>query len=286
MDVLHDTEISRLASVGIRSLNSTTYIKQYGERRTCTNALRAMLMQTFADTFVLMHILGDKHSAPVDLLALYDKCRTSEDPSWEFVTFSTFVRPSQSTTQGAFSQLRFVRAICGSVTAAFHEGRFGIIVCTKHPYAWAQSLLRYLRWPSIVAGSWEERVAVDFLETSCVESSIKHRAWLELYQRFSTRSMIVKSELLRDTPLVVLQQAMSVFKLRPLALDQFSVPTLPALPTPWDYDRIRFGSKDGSDHTSHELALTPRLYDVVRNKIDWSTMQQFGYDRDCSDSAL
>jgi Sulfotransferase family len=42
----------------------TAFIKQYGEKRTGTNVLRALLYSHFRDVTVLMHVLGDKHSPP------------------------------------------------------------------------------------------------------------------------------------------------------------------------------------------------------------------------------
>ncbi|HEX3961172.1 MAG TPA: sulfotransferase [Trebonia sp.] len=40
------------------------FIKQYGEKRTGTNVLRALLHAHYRDVTVLMHVLGDKHSPP------------------------------------------------------------------------------------------------------------------------------------------------------------------------------------------------------------------------------
>jgi hypothetical protein len=55
----------------------TLYLKQYGERRTGTNALRALIAANYADVAVLMHILGDKHSPPADLDAIRSEVGSS-----------------------------------------------------------------------------------------------------------------------------------------------------------------------------------------------------------------
>ena len=49
----------------------TAFIKQYGEKRTGTNVLRALLHAHYRDVTVLMHMLGDKHSPPGPLVAGY-----------------------------------------------------------------------------------------------------------------------------------------------------------------------------------------------------------------------
>jgi hypothetical protein len=49
----------------------TAFIKQYGEKRTGTNVLRALLHAHYRDITVLMHVLGDKHSPPSPLVGGY-----------------------------------------------------------------------------------------------------------------------------------------------------------------------------------------------------------------------
>ena len=62
----------------------TIFVKQYGERRTGTNFLRTLLTANY-HTEVLMHILGDKHSAPVPFDEYWRDAQCDANPARAFV---------------------------------------------------------------------------------------------------------------------------------------------------------------------------------------------------------
>jgi hypothetical protein len=75
------------------------FLKQYGERRTGTNALRALIAANFPNVVVLMHLLGNKHSPPVALDALWHEVQGSDDAAFELVSRATFDAPSLTTVR-------------------------------------------------------------------------------------------------------------------------------------------------------------------------------------------
>jgi hypothetical protein len=78
-------------------LRLPTFIKQYGIERTGTNVLRALLEGYVGDVVVLMHVLGDKHSPPVDLRAVLGAVEGRPDAGTAFVTAATQAAPASTT---------------------------------------------------------------------------------------------------------------------------------------------------------------------------------------------
>ena len=122
------------------------FVKQYGERRTATNYLRALLLANYPSVMPLMHVLGDKHSEPVELDVYLREARRATDPDWEFVRSATMAVPAESTRAGDSVQVEYLKNIAPSVARGAREGTIGFAISARHPYAWAPS------WRAIPAG--------------------------------------------------------------------------------------------------------------------------------------
>jgi len=118
------------------------FLKQYGERRTGTNYLRALLFANYGNVVPFMHVLGDKHAPPVDFAAHWEKTRTTPEPAWNFLTSATWAAPSETTDANDPGQLKHLREAAGMMTDAFDPSRLGFLISVKHPYSWAASLAR------------------------------------------------------------------------------------------------------------------------------------------------
>jgi hypothetical protein len=268
------------AAVGIVDGSSATFLKQYGERRTGTNAVRAMLMMNFVNTFVLMHILGDKHSRPVDVQKACDGAPDDASAAWRFVESTTRAIPGETSVPGAYTQLRFLRAIHRDVYDAYRSDRFGFVISVRDPYEWAASTLRSRGWPAAVEhDSWDERQAGELLRRTCSEFNAKYRAWLEC-GRTHHRRVVVPLESLRSRPAEVLEQCAETFRLVRRA-DPLITIDHEIKPTPWDWNRSR-SHEDWLEFTPKRppCQLTERLRDIVHDAVDWDVMDAYGYQRE------
>ena len=117
----------------------TVFLKQYGERRTGTNYLRALLLANCPGTVPLMHVLGDKHSPPVALDEYWQKARMRPDAAFEFVKATTFASPAESTHPQDTAQLQHMRRLAEPLAQSVADGRLGFLISVKHPYPWAAS---------------------------------------------------------------------------------------------------------------------------------------------------
>jgi hypothetical protein len=257
------------------------FIKQYGEARSGTNWLRTLLQQNYANVVVLMHVLGDKHSAPVDIEDVLLRTVSEPDPDLAFVCAATLAAPAETTNLRDSGQSEYLRRLASPLAEAVRSGRLCYAVSVKHPFAQAASWLRWLRLQSrpldIVAEVRRLRV----------QANRRLHRWLELAEAADGRSIIVRYEdLLGDTGHMLdgiafrfgLQQATSTQLL-------FRKEAAPAHwddrepPRHWvDFDAQRHA---GSPATS--LAVDVRH--AVDECTDWTLLERVGYhaDRDAEE---
>ena len=247
------------------------YLKQYGERRTGTNALRALIAANCEDTVVLMHILGDKHSAPVDLDALWREVQDGEDAQWQFIQRATHQSLSLTTNVNDVQQATEMRRHAAALATAFASGAFGYIVSIRNPYAWAVSISRFLRWPPAEA--------TERLREECVRFNEHYRAWLELFGSPRRPALLVRHEDLLCDAEAVLDRVSNTF----------AVPRLPyqpidciARPVHWD-DRPAPVSRQVFDRErylrdEHLRVLNAEQRQVVTETMDWEMLRGFGYE--------
>lgn len=189
----------------------TVFLKQYGDRRTGTNILRALLMRNFRNAVVLMHVLGDKHSPPVAMERLWDEVASAPDAAWEFATRATWQAPAETTSRESPRQRAYLRQIAEPLTAAVCSGRLHFLISVKNPYAWAMSLtawrgwIPHLRWLPLPSrrAAWR-RTLETRIRGACRILNRNYAAWLKLRDRFPERTSIIRVEDLSADPRAVL----------------------------------------------------------------------------------
>jgi hypothetical protein len=247
----------------------TTFLKQYGERRTGTNALRALVAANCPDAVVLMHILGDKHSPPVSLDEAWRDARDADDPPWAFVSRATLAAPAATTVESDPRQAGEMRRHAAALAQAYAGGRFGYLVSVRDPYAWAAGVARFLRWPP---------EASEWLRAECVRFNDRYRAWLALADSPWPTVVVRHEDLVRDSA-DVLAGVAAAFRLPCRA------PFVPlngvAGPVHWDHSplNLRPESFDGGSRLSgkYHAALPASHRDVVTETVDWALLAPFGY---------
>jgi hypothetical protein len=256
-----------------------SFIKQYGEKRTGTNYLRALLAMNYPGTIVLMHVLGDKHSAPVDLVAVRAATRDRPEPARAFVRTATETAPAETTSPGSAEQRAYLDALAEPLTASFDAGRLGFVVSLRHPRAWAAAMGRYLGWGRDEDGRFGAEQAAT-LRLLCQNYNRRHEAWWRLGERPERRCAFVRHEDLLENS----ESAVGPCAAR-LGLARG--------PGPWREVSRRVGASDW-DHqplrvqpdsfgpafyrAGHDRAqLGPELAAVVRETIDWNLAGRFGY---------
>jgi hypothetical protein len=265
--------------VGLTDPASAVFVKQYGERRTGTNAVRALMTLNFTNLFVLMHILGDKHSVPADLGRLYDDIRARPDAAWRFAMDPTYATQAKTTNQGSYLEARFIHALHDLLFEAFGAGRLHYVVSVRHPHAWAPGLLRFFGWPEAwPADSWELQAAADILRDACHQSNVRHEAWLALRRnQYGARVVMVPNERLTREPAAVIDDLARTLGLTRAAPEPLRLGAS-VEPTHWDYKK----SKAADEWFEPRPPSTPgpfpeALHDVVTREIDWSIMARLGY---------
>ena len=100
----------------------TTYIKQYGIQRSCTNFVKILLENNLEDTVVLSNVLGWKHGP-------HKKDIDWTGKNWE---------PHEQNIKNYISTDEL-----DSIKKAHYEGKISYIICLKDPYAWLVSYSKY-----------------------------------------------------------------------------------------------------------------------------------------------
>jgi hypothetical protein len=256
-----------------------SFIKQYGEKRTGTNYLRALLAMNYPGTIVLMHVLGDKHSAPVDLVAVRAATRDRPEPARAFVRTATETAPAETTSPGSAEQRAYLDALAEPLTASFDAGRLGFVVSLRHPRAWAAAMARYLGWARDGEGRFggEHAAALRLL---CQEYNRRHEAWSRLGERFDSRCAFIRHEDLLENSEAAVAPWAARLEL-PCASGPWREVSRRVEAADWDHQpclvqRDAFGSafyRAGRDRAQ----LGRELAAVVRDTIDWNLAGRFGY---------
>jgi hypothetical protein len=261
-----------------RTTHCQIFIKQYGERRTGTNYVRNLLLLNFEEIIPLMHMLGDKHSAPVRLDLIWQTAASSPDPNWHFVYSASFNAPSLTTDLNDQALLNEIARLAGPVTEAFTHGGLKYVICAKHPYAWLTSLSQYLGWSNGSEPVPMERISL--IRTECERFNESYRSWLLLFRREPEDTILVRYEDLIDSPLPFLAEVERRFNVRRRSI----YPLLPAghvVPAHWDYSppsstTQTFDPRHYIERRYLRL-ISQELATVINTVIDWSLMAELGY---------
>jgi glycosyltransferase involved in cell wall biosynthesis len=259
--------------VGPRPGQSVTIVKQYGEKRTGTNLLQYCLEKHCPDVLMLVHVLGGKHSPPVDLSAVWNEMTGQPDPARSFVKAATDRRPAETTRRGDAGQETFTNAWAPAIGHAYTAGHLRFAVSIKNPYAWIVSLRRIEHWP---VGDDATSVAM-----ACRRFNRRYREWLGLESTYPGRVRIVRYEgLLANFP-ATMDAFVGWLGVAGPAGD-WTRPQEPLVPTHWDHlptrpDRgILFDPTYYLDHRYLD-ELSAKTRSVIRAEIDWDLLLGLGY---------
>lgn len=257
------------------------FLKQYGELRTGTNYLRALLMLNYSNAVPLMHVLGDKHSAPVAIDELWQKFRDEADAAWKLVTSATFAAPAQTTDAEDGRQLAHMRKLAAPIAEAVESGSLVFVVSTKHPFPWAASLAKHHAWIVPARGGLRMHpIYTEHLIDSCRRCNVLLQLWLNHVCRYRSRSAIVRHEDLLADPFSVLRALAAQFELKQAGPELKALPR-PVIPPYWDQDPLSFRQLpfDPEFYQKRDYVnrLSSDLWEIVKREIDWRLMSGLGY---------
>lgn len=250
-----------------------TFIKQYGEKRTGTNYLRALLNAACPGAKVLMHVLGDKHEAPPEALL----AEVGSLSPWELT-----LRHASATTHSANAdQEAYTEELKGSLEAALRRRELLFSISVKNPYAWAYSILKqHGAADSRQLPAQRLRLLQTVLGSALHEFNRKYAAWRQLEEHWPGRSIIVRYETLLDQPEDVIAGICGKLAL-PFDASKAQPMEKIVLPAHWDFfppqthhenfdaDFYRSGRYLGKMHAS--------LAEIVDQQTDWPMMAAYGY---------
>jgi len=251
------------------------FVKQYGAERTGTNVLRLLLKQRFMNIEVLMHTLGDKHSPPVDYVALREALEQPCDP-YEEISWATLNNPSSTTDLTDQEQTDYLRTISPELARAILENRFFCLISIKQPYAWIYSYLKNQRLLSV---QWVARNYLD-LAKICKGFNRRYAAWHALLDEFPEHTQFIRFEdLINDAEKLALS-IKTKFQFQEFGGSTFHCREV-VNPSHWDNTEASIATEsfDRDFYASHSYFkfLTPPIIEVVHHSIDWALMERFGY---------
>lgn len=248
------------------------FLKQYGEVRTGTNALRALVTFSCGDTVVLMHVLGSKHEPPVDLRAIGDAPSVAGATGSDLVEEATRMSPAPTTDLSDSGQRAHLDRVAGGVAAALRDRTLGILLSVKSPYAWADSWIRWRRRIGQV-----DPIPDSELGAACALACARHRAWLRLVDDGPFPASVVRFEDLVRRPADVVAEVADRHGLT--ATNRAPLGLVPA--AHWDDAPIERPVYPFDAEWYLERRYMRRLgargADVVRDSVDWALMERFGY---------
>lgn len=249
------------------------FIKQYGEKRTGTNYLRALLASACPEAQVLMHILGNKHDAPPEALLRGD----ADLRPWDL----TLRHASTTTTERDPRQAAYTGSLAPDLAEALWRKEVLFCISVKNPYAWAFSMLKQ-HGAADTRNIRPQRLRLlqTVLSAECGEFNRKYAAWLGMARTMPRQSVVVRYEQLLEDPASVVSVICDRLG---LPFDAGSVRPLPniVLPAHWDFSppETHHEPFDGDFYRSAKYLrkMHPALAAVIDEQIDWPLMAAFGY---------
>lgn len=257
-----------------------TTIKQYGEIRTGTNYLRALIMRNYPDVQMLSYILGSKHLPPAPFDAIWDASRQAGDTAaFDFVSSATYSRRGGASHPGDPTQRAELVRRAPAIAQAYVTNSLGFLVTIKHPYAWVVSAAQFLGW---VCG--DERIgdwSLELMKEACQNYTRKYRAWSELVREHGSRARLIRYEDLMVEPEQVLGKIAEQFRWR--RATRFSAVSAVIEPTHWDHlpvmeaeETFRPEYYRNAEYLDRLSATHLRLIDQL---MDWELLGSLGYDK-------
>ncbi|HEY6140095.1 MAG TPA: tetratricopeptide repeat protein [Thermoanaerobaculia bacterium] len=257
-----------------RTIPPKTFVKQYGERRTGTNFVRALLCANY-HVEVLMHIFGDKHSAPAPFDEYWREAQSDPMPARAFAWRATFSVPAATTNALDPLQVEDVTEMADGIANAFASRQMRFVVSIRDPYAWAVSLGWFLGWSARGTPIPDEQL--DELRSACLRFNERYAAWFTLAKTWPEHCFFVRYEDVYAHPEVVCERMSTAFALARRSRRWRNEEGI-VLPANWDHARPslerRFESINDRERASQSY-LTLAARSVITTAIDWVQIAQF-----------
>ena len=248
----------------------TTYIKQYGIQRSCTNFVKVLLENNLENTTVLTNVLGWKHGPHKDKIDWEGKDWNVGEKLEEYVSSEELL----------------------NIKNAYKEERIQYIICLKDPYAWLMSYSKYLNRKDKVRSlgglvsegkkfvARKRGVQLDEIGEYLENWNIVHRNWTEFNDK-NQKCTTTKFEDLLQNPQSEVKRLATFFNAK--MKDDFYLP---------EKKMKRGGEKMTKDNSTEDVAFDKKYYDErkylshfndemlteVRKHIDLDVVERLGYD--------
>lgn len=229
----------------------TTYIKQYGAKRTGTNYLRWLLEANFKDVSVLTNILGWKHGphpTKVDWSGRdWDHRRTE-------------------------SSAKLAALVTPEIKKAHEDGLIRYCILVKNPYSYYASHVRL--WPN------EDKSDADYAHDLITTWNTLYTNWLEL-SKSAEWALVVRFEDLITDKESCLNRISSEFRLSAVGKIIDTNKSLRALneTTMNQKQFIRKKTFDAEFYTGKKYmsVITQEALNAINKMLDPNLMDEFGY---------
>lgn len=269
--------------MGINDAAPLTAIKQYGEYRTGTNALRALLLENFDNALVLMYLLGDKHHDAVDFAALASALSAEHSDPARIILNTTWGRPGGMTRRENFAQIAFTHAFALQIQTSVTSRSLRAVLSIRHPLTWMEAVTRFWLWPPQSTGDpWLEAEELEFAKGLCQRFNARYSNWSQAVDALGERARIVHFETLEERWPSVVNDLATAFPLH-RRHNQPVRSRRTVEPSPWDNAPPRYSNAKHQKRALRRPRLRKELEAIVKNEIDWTLMKRFGYSPEPSE---
>jgi hypothetical protein len=256
---------------------SRIFVKQYGLQRTGTNPVRALLDTYVPDVTVLMHVLGDKHSPPVDLQSVLRFAECRANPALTFVTMASLLSPAETTRLGQCARQRaYLQAVAGELYEQVRGEGLRVVLSVRDPCGWVRAAMRWRSWmPAYRRAAAVEPVAV--LTAMCEEYNRASRTWSDLLAVTPAAAVVRHEELQGDLDLL-LARLVRELELPSVPTHGVSLPHITG-EADWDQEPTPFIAEHAARRARRDddASLAAELTAVLRRRIDWGVAGAWGY---------
>lgn len=255
-------------------------VKQYGEIRTGTNYLRALIRRNYPDIQVLSYILGGKHAPPVPFEELWKQAQQAGgDAAFNFVSTATYRQRGGASHPKDRTQHEELTRRAPHITRAYERRELGFLVTIKDPYAWVVSAARFNGW---IRG--DEQLcdwSIELLREACLGYNRNYRAWIGFIHTNHPRARLIKYEDLLADPEQVLTEIADQFGWQ--RCGSFEAIDAVVEPTQWDHLPVEEApdtfQRDYYTNGEYLQQLPKKQMQMMGELIDWDLLRHLGYAR-------
>lgn len=257
-----------------------TTIKQYGEIRTGTNYLRALIQRNYPDIHVLSYILGGKHAPPVPFDTLWQEAQQAEsDIAFNFVSTATYSHRGGASHPGDLTQREELIRRAPHIARDYASGSLGFLVSIKDPYAWVVSAARFNGW--IRGDEQLSDWSMDMMQNACLGYNRNCRVWIALVKAQQPKARLVRYEDLLADPEKEMTEIAAQFGWQ--LSSRFEPVTAVIEPTQWDHLPVNEAAErfrpDYYSDKEYLQQLPDKQMQLIGDLIDWGLLRDLGYAR-------